>query len=97
MGLINELHRHEIGIVPIGDRFTMGRRRSCRARLQALLQLQDRHSLPLGRTFLINDQTPKCSSLVLEGLEDGGRSASSRARAFPPNKSSAGAYGGHGL
>jgi L-ascorbate metabolism protein UlaG (beta-lactamase superfamily) len=55
MALTNEMHRPQVGFVPIGDRFTMGAKSDC-PRLQALLHFRDRVSVSLG-TFPVLDQT----------------------------------------
>jgi L-ascorbate metabolism protein UlaG (beta-lactamase superfamily) len=57
MGLINEIHRPEIGIVPIGDRFTMG---ANSAALACRRFFDFRTIIPCHYgTFPIIDQTPE--------------------------------------
>ena len=46
MALINEIHAPQIGIVPMGDRFTMGARTAALA-CRKYFQLRDGISLPL--------------------------------------------------
>jgi L-ascorbate metabolism protein UlaG (beta-lactamase superfamily) len=67
MALINELHQPEIGLVPIGDRFTMG---------GAVAALACRRFFEFGavipchyKTFGLLDQTP---DKFVEGMEGSG-------------------------
>lgn len=65
MALINELHRPDIGIVPIGDRFTMGGRKAATA---ARRYFHFSHVVPSHyRTFPLLDQTPEAFAAGLEG------------------------------
>ncbi len=56
MALINELYRPEIGIVPIGDRFTMGAKTAALA-CKRFFQFETVVPCHYG-TFPIIDQTP---------------------------------------
>ena len=57
MALINELHQPDIGIVPIGDRFTMG---GAVAALACQRFFNFKHAIPCHYgTFPIIDQTPE--------------------------------------
>ena len=67
MSLINEFYQPTIGIVPIGDRFTMGARVR-RLRLQALLPLQDASCLATtAPSRACSTPTPRSSSAEMSG------------------------------
>jgi len=65
MALINELHRPEIGIVPIGDRFTMGARRAAHA-CKSYFAFETVFPAHYG-TFPIIDQTPDAFLAEMKG------------------------------
>ena len=65
MGLINELHQPDIGIVPIGDRFTMG---GAVAALACQRFFDFKHAIPCHyASFPIIDQTPEKFVKGMEG------------------------------
>ncbi|MDE1158972.1 MAG: metal-dependent hydrolase [Neorhizobium sp.] len=65
MGLINELHQPDIGIVPVGDRFTMG---GAVAALACQRFFDFKHAIPCHfGTFPIIDQTPEKFVKGMEG------------------------------
>lgn len=65
MGLINELHQPDIGIVPIGDRFTMG---GAVAALACQRFFDFKHAIPCHYgSFPIIDQTPEKFVKGMEG------------------------------
>ena len=65
MGLINELHQPDIGILPIGDRFTMG---GAVAALACRRYFNFKTAIPCHYgTFPIIDQTPEKFVAGLEG------------------------------
>ena len=65
MALIHELHQPEIGLVPIGDRFTMG---GAVAALACQRFFDFKHAIPCHYgTFPIIDQTPEKFVAGLEG------------------------------
>jgi L-ascorbate metabolism protein UlaG (beta-lactamase superfamily) len=65
MALINELHEPEIGLVPVGDRFTMG---GAVAALACQRFFNFRHAIPCHYgTFPIIDQTPEKFITGMEG------------------------------
>ncbi|GGF79579.1 UPF0173 metal-dependent hydrolase [Rhizobium wenxiniae] len=65
MGLINELHQPDIGIVPVGDRFTMG---GAVAALACQRFFDFKHAIPCHYgTFPIIDQTPEKFVKGMEG------------------------------
>lgn len=67
MGLINELHQPDIGLVPIGDRFTMG---GAVAALACQRFFDFKHAIPCHYgTFPIIDQTPEKFVKGMEGLK----------------------------
>ncbi|MBT9368262.1 metal-dependent hydrolase [Rhizobium sp. CSW-27] len=67
MGLINELHQPDIGLVPIGDRFTMG---GAVAALACQRFFDFKHAIPCHYgTFPIIDQTPETFVKGMEGLK----------------------------
>jgi len=67
MQLVNELHRPEIGIVPIGDNFTMG---GAVAALACRRFLNLRYAIPCHYgTFPMLDQTPDKFIAGMEGAE----------------------------
>lgn len=67
MGLINELHAPDIGIVPVGDRFTMG---GAVAALACQRYFDFKHAVPCHYgTFGLLDQTPEKFVKGMEGLK----------------------------
>lgn len=67
MALINELHEPDIGLVPIGDRFTMG---GAVAALACQRFFKFRHAIPCHYgSFPIIDQTPEKFVAGMEGAE----------------------------
>ncbi|TRL43474.1 metal-dependent hydrolase [Rhizobium straminoryzae] len=67
MGLINELHQPDIGLVPIGDRFTMG---GAVAALACQRFFDFKHAIPCHYgTFPIIDQTPETFVKGMDGLK----------------------------
>jgi L-ascorbate metabolism protein UlaG (beta-lactamase superfamily) len=65
MALINELHEPDIGLVPVGDRFTMG---GAVAALACQRFFNFRHAIPCHYgTFPIIDQTPEKFVTGMEG------------------------------
>ena len=65
MGLINELHQPDIGLVPIGDRFTMG---GAVAALACQRFFDFKHAIPCHYgSFPIIDQTPEKFVKGMEG------------------------------
>ncbi len=79
MALIEELHQPEIGLVPIGDRFTMGGAVAALA-CQRYLQVLDRHSLPLR---ILPDHRPDAGKLRRrhgQRLDQGGNTGRRRRR-----------------
>ena len=67
MALINELHEPDIGLVPIGDRFTMG---GAVAALACQRFFKFRHAIPCHYgSFPIIDQTPEKFLAGMEGSE----------------------------
>lgn len=65
MALIDEFHAPKIGILPIGDRFTMGGRKAAMA---AKRFFHFTHVVPSHyRTFELLDQTPEAFAAGLEG------------------------------
>lgn len=67
MKLINELHQPDIGLVPIGDRFTMG---GAVAALACQRFFKFQHVLPCHYgSFPIIDQTPEKFVAGMEGAE----------------------------
>lgn len=67
MGLINELHQPDIGLVPIGDRFTMG---GAVAALACQRFFDFKHAIPCHYgSFPIIDQTPEKFVKGMEGLK----------------------------
>ncbi len=65
MGLINELHQPDIGLVPIGDRFTMG---GAVAALACQRFFEFKHAIPCHYgSFPIIDQTPEKFVKGMEG------------------------------
>lgn len=67
MGLINELHQPEIGLVPIGDRFTMGGAVAALA-CQRYFNFQTILPCHYG-SFPIIDQTPETFIAAMEGVK----------------------------
>lgn len=67
MGLINELHQPEIGLVPIGDRFTMGGAVAALA-CQRYFNFQTILPCHYG-SFPIIDQTPDTFIAAMEGVK----------------------------
>ncbi len=65
MALINELHKPDIGIVPIGDRFTMGASRAARA-CKSYFSFKTIFPAHYG-TFPIIDQTPDAFLAQMKG------------------------------
>lgn len=75
MALINELHRPDIGIVPIGDRFTMG---GAVAALACRRYFNFNHVLPCHyASFPLVDQTAEIFTEAMEG--DGAKVKSDKA------------------
>ncbi len=70
MALINELHQPDIGIVPIGDRFTMG---GAVAALACQRFFDFKHALPCHYGLPGVDQTPKSSSRAWKARAPGSR------------------------
>jgi L-ascorbate metabolism protein UlaG (beta-lactamase superfamily) len=67
MALINELHNPQIGILPVGDRFTMG---GAVAALAARRYFKFEHAIPCHYgSFPIIDQTPEKFVAGMEGGE----------------------------
>ncbi|MDO1581869.1 metal-dependent hydrolase [Rhizobium oryzicola] len=67
MGLINELHQPDIGLVPIGDRFTMG---GAVAALACQRFFDFKHAIPCHYgSFPIVDATPEKFVKGMEGLK----------------------------
>ncbi len=67
MGIINELHAPDIGIVPVGDRFTMGGEV---AALACQRFFDFKHAIPCHYgTFPIIDQTPEKFIKGMEGMK----------------------------
>jgi len=65
MGLINELHQPDIGIVPVGDRFTMG---GAVAALSCQRFFNFKQVIPCHYgTFGLLDQTPEKFVKGMEG------------------------------
>ncbi|WP_298356381.1 metal-dependent hydrolase [Rhodoblastus sp.] len=65
MGLIRELHRPEIGLIPVGDRFTMD---GATAALAARRFFDFHHVIPMHYgTFPIIDQTPDAFVAAMQG------------------------------
>jgi L-ascorbate metabolism protein UlaG (beta-lactamase superfamily) len=65
MALINELHKPDIGIVPIGDRFTMGASRGAHA-CNSYFAFKTIFPAHFG-TFPIIDQTPDAFVALMKG------------------------------
>jgi len=67
MGIINELHAPDIGIVPVGDRFTMG---GAVAALACQRFFDFKHAIPCHYgTFGLLDQTPEKFVKGMEGMK----------------------------
>ena len=81
MALINELHEPAIGIVPIGDRFTMGGAVAALA-CRRFFKFETVMPCHYG-TFPMIDQTADKFVAGLEGAVDRGRGAESRRDNFP--------------
>jgi L-ascorbate metabolism protein UlaG (beta-lactamase superfamily) len=65
MALINELHAPDVGIVPIGDRFTMGASRAARA-CKSYFAFKTIFPAHYG-TFPVLDQTPDAFVAAMKG------------------------------